>query len=216
MKIIEIFRSIQGEGTLQGEMMAFIRTSGCNLKCAWCDTKYAYKGGRNMSLQAITNKVRRLRCSWVNITGGEPLIQSEMPALVDALKELDFKIVVFTNGTVDIARLPNVDKFVVDWKLPSAKPKEAFNMVNLNRLSPADELKFVVCDSNDYAAMKDILEGVKIRCKVLVSPCFDRTLDWRNNFRWAKELAEMIVLDNLEVRYSLQIHKVLWGNRKGI
>ncbi|MFA6971399.1 MAG: radical SAM protein [Gallionella sp.] len=211
MKIIEIFRCIQGECSLQGEMMAFVRTAGCNLRCAWCDTKYAYKGGRNMPLSRIVAKVRKLRCKWVNITGGEPLIQSEMPALVDALKELDFKVVIFTNGTIDIARLPNVDKFVVDWKLPSAHPKEAFNMVNLNRLSPADELKFVVKDTVDYTVMKDILEGVKIRCKVLVSPALDG-----KSMKWAKELAEMIAFDNLEVRYSLQIHKVLWGNRRGV
>ncbi len=212
MKIIEIFRSIQGESSLQGEMMAFIRTAGCNLRCKWCDTKYAYEGGKEMSLQAIVNKVRKLRVKWVNITGGEPLIQKDMQALVDMLKDLDFKVVVFTNGTIDIARLPNVDKFVVDWKLPSAGVSEPFNLSNLLRLSPADELKFVVKDKNDYGVVKELLDGARIRCKVLVSPC----IKIGESISWAKELAELITLDNLEVRYSLQIHKVLWGNRRGV
>lgn len=213
IKVNEIFKSIQGEGTMQGELMIFIRLTGCNLRCKWCDTKYAYDKGIDMTTEKIIDKVEKLECKNVLITGGEPLIQ-DINSLVHALCGKNHHVFVETNGTIDIRKkdFSYLVEWIIDYKLPSSGMSRGFNFGNLN-IRPF-ELKFVIANKKDYKSAKRM--AVKMNSyykltafKTIFSPCIGEIEP--------KELAEWMIKDNLPYRYSLQIQKFIWDkNKRGV
>jgi len=205
IKINEIFKSIQGETTFQGIPSLFIRTTGCNLRCKWCDTEYAYFEGKDLTVEEILEIVDKYRCEHVVITGGEPLIQKEVPILVERLIRKGYKVLVETGGSMDISVL-HPDTFrIVDIKCPGSGMTEKMFWQNIDFLSKRDEVKFVIADYDDYLWGKSIIERYKLNliCTVLFSPAFG-LLD-------PKDLASWIINDELPVRLQLQMHKYIWG-----
>jgi len=203
LQVTEIFKSIQGEGEDSGKPTTFIRLTGCNLRCSWCDTTYAYTKGKLLDIAAIVEKVKKLGCLNICLTGGEPLRQKQTTVLLAELKKLGCRITVETNGTIDISQFNYVDRFVVDYKLPSAKAEQPFYQKNLKHLRPTDELKFVIANRKDYETAKNFIENNNIKTKVIFSPRWHK--------RTVKAVANWIVKDSLPVRYSLQLHKVIWN-----
>lgn len=205
LKINEIFKSIQGETTFQGVPSLFIRTTGCNLRCKWCDTEYAYHEGTDHTVEEILKIVDKYSCKYVAITGGEPLIHKETPILAEHLIRSGYKVLVETGGSMDISVLhPDILK-IVDIKCPSSGMTEKMFWQNLGHLSKQDEVKFVIADYEDYLWGKSIIETYKLSgmCTILLSPAFG-LLD-------PKVLAAWIINDNLPVRLQLQMHKYIWG-----
>ena len=158
--IHETFLSIQGESTHAGRPCFFIRLSGCNLRCAWCDTRAAWTGGREFALEELTAMARQEGCPLVEVTGGEPLLQAETPALVAALCDAGFEVLVETNGSRDIGVLDARCAAIVDVKCPGSGEAAANDPDNLKRLRPADELKFVLADREDYEFARDVVRGL--------------------------------------------------------
>lgn len=206
VQINEIFRSLQGEGRRQGELTTFVRVTGCNLRCSWCDTAYAYDKGADMTVDEVIGQVRRLDCLNVCVTGGEPLLQENIERLFSSLKSIGCFVAVETNGTQEIRGYRQVDQFTVDYKLSSAGAGEGFRAGNFAALTEADELKFIIGDRGDYNEAKLVIGEHKPRAKVLFSPCWGEDV--------AVKLADWIIEDKLPVRYSLQLHKVLWGEKE--
>lgn len=205
MKINEIFKSIQGETSYTGMPFLFIRAAGCNLRCRWCDTTYAYHEGSDYSIDEILTILGKYDCRNVVITGGEPLLQEETPLLAECLVHNGYRVLVETNGSIDISKLhPEVIK-ILDIKCPGSGMTENIVWNNLKTLSSTDEVKFIVADYDDYVWAKSVIESYKLPviCTVLIAPVFSR-LD-------PKQIAEWITNDNLNVRLQLQLHKYIWG-----
>ena len=206
MKINEIFKSIQGETTFQGIPSVFIRTAGCNLRCIWCDTTYAYNEGEDYSIDDLVKIVEKFNCRYVVITGGEPLEQEETPLLADRLIRDGYNVLIETNGSKDIAIL-NSDAFkIVDFKCPSSNMTDRMLWKNVQRLSSHDEVKFVIADYNDYSWARSVIASNNLSqiCTILMSPAFG-SLE-------PALMADWILNDNLPVRMQLQIHKYIWGS----
>jgi 7-carboxy-7-deazaguanine synthase len=209
MKINEIFHSIQGEGILIGIPTIFIRTTGCNLRCSWCDTKYAYDEGDEMSIDEIMEKVKEHSCTHVCITGGEPLLQEETPTLVERLNKKNYRICLETNGSKSIEVLPCLDSLVIslDVKCPSSGMQDKMDFSNLELLSLNDQLKFIIADEEDYKYAKEIIAKHKPICSIIMTPVDGKNL---------KNLAQWVLNDGLKVRVLPQLHKLIWGDRKGV
>ncbi len=207
MKITEIFYSIQGEGKQMGLPTIFVRTGGCNLKCDWCDTKYAWEGGKEMSLKKIREAVQEFSASRVCLTGGEPLIQDEIYELIDTLKE-GYDITVETNGSLDISRLTDMDLMIsMDYKTPSSLMSEKMIERNLDLLRKCDQLKFVIADKDDYEYAKIVINEHEIKSDIILQPMGGKNLE---------RIVEWVLDDNLEVRVLPQLHKIIWGDKKGV
>ena len=208
MKINEIFYSIQGEGKLSGLPNIFIRTTGCNLRCKFCDTKYAYTKGEELTIQNITKQISKYRCKYVCITGGEPLIQKEINELIKSLLTQNYMISIETNGSQSIENISKIDKIMIslDIKCPSSNMHEKMIFENIYLLKEKDQLKFVVKDRKDYDYAKIIFNKYKPLCPVFFQPV------WGSN---SKDLAKWIIDDNLKVKLGLQLHKIIWGDKKG-
>lgn len=209
----EIFHSIQGESSFAGRPCVFIRLTGCNLRCSYCDTKYAYLEGKHYELCEIVDAVRSYRCPLVAITGGEPLIQKETPDLVKHLIDDDFKVLVETNGSIDIDKICRACVRIVDIKCPSSGENAKNDLKNMKRLTENDELKFVVGHRDDYNFAKSMLNAFSSDCqrvrKIHFSPVFEIMPPDR--------LAQWIVADRLDVRLQLQLHKYIWDpDRRGV
>jgi 7-carboxy-7-deazaguanine synthase len=204
MKINEIFFSIQGEGKWSGLPNIFIRTTGCNLRCFFCDTKYAYYEGSEMSIEEIIKKIEIYHSRYVCITGGEPLIQKDILDLVENLIKKNYNICLETNGSISIRNLIDKKNFFIsmDVKCPSSKMDKNNKLDNMRLLRKNDQLKFVLSNRNDYEYAKNIIKKYNNKCNVYFQPA------WGTNF---KDLAKWILNDNLSVRLSLQIHKIIWG-----
>lgn len=206
MRITEIFHSIQGESSYAGRPCVFVRTTGCNLRCVWCDTAYSFHGGRDMTVDEIVAEIRRLGpdCRLVELTGGEPLLQKDVGALADALLTAGYTVLCETSGSVPVDRVPPEVVKIVDFKCPGSGEVEANDWTNLDRLDPdRDELKFVITDRGDYEWAKRQVEDRELdRFVVHFSPEFDG-MDRR-------ALAEWILADGLPVRLQLQLHKFVW------
>lgn len=206
MRITEIFHSIQGESSYAGRPCVFVRTTGCNLRCVWCDTAYSFHGGRDMTVDEIMAEVRRVGpdCRLVELTGGEPLLQKDIGALADTLLAAGYTVLCETSGSVPVDRVPSEVVKIVDFKCPGSGEVEANDWANLDRLDPdSDELKFVITDREDYEwAKRQVEERGLARFVVHFSPEFDG-MDRRN-------LAEWILADGLAVRLQLQLHKFVW------
>ena len=205
LTVNEIFKSIQGESSFTGLPCIFIRLTGCNLRCTWCDTEYAFYEGKPKSVQDIMNAIEPLGVSLVEITGGEPLLQDEVYDLMNALLEKNFQVLVETGGGVSVEKVPERVIKILDVKCPGSGEASKNLWDNLDHLNPADEVKFVLADRADYEWSREVLDRTHIhnKVKVLFSPVYDK-LD-------LKELAAWVLEDNLRVRMQTQLHKVIWG-----
>jgi 7-carboxy-7-deazaguanine synthase len=224
MFITEIFKSIQGEGTRAGLPCIFVRLTGCNLRCTWCDTAYAFHGGKKMTVDEVTARVDELAgrrevlpassatVPLVELTGGEPLLQDEIYPLADKLLAAGYTVMIETSGERFIGRLPKAVIKIVDVKCPDSGEADTFEMRNLEELSPNDEVKFVRSTRRDYefarefSAQHRLAEHVR---QVLFSPVFDDPAG-----KWQglepRALVEWILADGLQVRLGLQLHKFVW------
>jgi len=224
MVITEIFKSIQGEGTRAGLPCIFVRLTGCNLRCTWCDTAYAFHGGRKMSVEEVITRVDELAgrkadspgsqaaVPLVELTGGEPLLQEEVYPLADRLLALGYTVMIETSGERFIGKLPAEVIKIVDVKCPDSGEPETFDMHNLDALSQKDEVKFVLSTRRDYEFAREFTaqHGLARRVKqVLFSPVFeDPEGTWPG--LEPRALAEWILADGLPVRLGLQLHKFIW------
>jgi 7-carboxy-7-deazaguanine synthase len=205
LTVNEIFKSIQGESSFSGLPCIFIRLTGCNLRCTWCDTEYAFYEGKPKSVQDIMNAIEPLGIKLVEITGGEPLLQDEVYDLMNALLEKKYTVLVETGGGISVAKVPKQVIKILDVKCPGSGEASKNLWDNLDHLNPEDEVKFVLADRADYEWSRDILDRCKIpqKVQVLLSPVYDKL--------GLKELAGWVLEDNLPVRVQTQLHKVIWG-----
>ncbi|MDI6839243.1 MAG: radical SAM protein [bacterium] len=204
MKVNEIFKSIQGESIFQGLPCIFVRLTGCNLRCSYCDTKYAYEEGDEISVDEIICEIGKYDCKLIEITGGEPLLQPEVYDLSYKLLALDYKILVDTNGSIPVERLAPEIIRILDIKCPGSGMSDRMYWDNLKNLRHTDEIKFVCSDKQDYEWAKSIVKKYSLPEKVDVvsfSPAFGRISP--------ASLAEWIMVDNLNVRLQLQLHKYI-------
>ena len=203
LKVNEIFLDIQGESTWIGKPCVFVRLTGCDLRCSYCDTKYAYHKGKQYNLNDVIRKVRSFGCSLVEITGGEPLLQPETPKLVQKFLDDGFSVLIETNGTLDISTINPHAVRIMDIKCPGSGEHTKNNLNNINFIHPHDNIKFVITDRKDYIWAKKILKKFELskRCEVLFSPA----IDWLP----PKRLANWIVEDVLPVRFQPQLHKLI-------
>ena len=218
MVITEIFKSIQGEGTRAGLPCIFIRLTGCNLRCTWCDTAYAFHGGTKYSINEIVDKIHSLAgdtlsaTRLVEITGGEPLLQPETPELAEKLLAAGYTVMIETSGERFIGNLPRGVIKIVDVKCPDSGEPDTFNAANLDAVGQDDEIKFVIASRRDYDFARNFtwehrLVG-RVR-EVLFSPVFpDPEGQWPGLN--ARELVDWILADGLPVRLGLQLHKFVW------
>ncbi|MEE9224292.1 MAG: radical SAM protein [Thermoplasmata archaeon] len=209
MKICEIFHSIQGEGLDMGAPTVFVRTSGCPLRCRWCDTLYAFSEEEEMSIDEILKKVEGYGVSRVCVTGGEPLAQKDTFTLLERLLERDYFVSVETSGAIPIEELPCVDtmRIVLDIKCPSSEMHEKMDFSNIELLGPADELKFVISDRKDYDYAKEIISKYKPIGQIIMQPV------WGNDL---KELVDWVIKDKLNARVLPQLHKIIWGEKRAV
>ena len=204
IKINEIYLSVQGESTHTGLPCIFIRLTGCNLRCSWCDTAYAFHEGKNMSIDEILQKVENFGIHLVEITGGEPLMQDNVYTLMRRLIEKGYKVMLETGGSISLERVPKDVIKIMDLKCPGSGEQEKNNLDNLKLLAPHDEVKFVILDKKDYEWSRDIIKKYKINetAHILLSPVFDKLE--------LKEMVKWILEDRLPVRLQTQLHKIIW------
>jgi 7-carboxy-7-deazaguanine synthase len=205
LTVNEIFKSIQGESSHTGRPCIFIRLTGCNLRCTWCDTEYAFYEGQPKSVKDIMAAINPLGVPLVEITGGEPLLQDEVYDLMDALLAENYEVLLETGGGVSVAKVPERVIKILDVKCPGSGEDAKNLWDNLDHLNPHDEVKFVLKDRADYEWSRDVLQRRDIhqKAQVLFSPVYD-TLG-------LKELAAWVLDDNLPVRVQTQLHKIIWG-----
>lgn len=213
LRVNEIFYSLQGESSFTGLPCVFVRLSGCNLRCSYCDTRYAYEEGLEMEVPDVIARVSAYRCRLVEVTGGEPLTQEEAPALVSGLLDFGFTVLLETNGSMDIGGIDRRCIRILDIKCPSSGEADKNDFGNLSLLTHEDEIKFVVGDRADYEYAKGIMQefaGVIGSLKPpLISPVFGK-ID-------LKSLAAWIIADRLNARLQVQLHKIIWGpERRGV
>jgi len=206
----EIFHSIQGEATHAGVPCVFVRLTGCDLRCRWCDTEYAFHEGKPLPIPEIVARVAAFGCPLVEVTGGEPLLQRHTPALVRALLDQGYEVLVETGGHLDIGGLDPRARVILDLKCPGSGEGAANRWENLDRLAPKDAIKFVIADRTDYEWAGETVRrlGLEAKAPIYFSPVHGE-LD-------PAHLAGWILEDRLPVRLQLQIHKVLWGDRRGV
>ncbi|MBT3310396.1 MAG: radical SAM protein [Desulfobacteraceae bacterium] len=205
IKVNEIFYSIQGEALFTGCPSVFVRLTGCNLRCSYCDTIYAYNEGRDMEIPDILHRLSDYNCRIVEITGGEPLLQDETPALVDRLLESNYTVLIETNGSMNINMINEKCIKIVDIKCPSSNESDKNDLQNLKRLNSHDQIKFVIGNRDDYEYAKTVM--VLKNNSVPDYNVFFSTVT--ENLSPAK-LAEWMLKDNLKARFQLQLHKIIW------
>jgi 7-carboxy-7-deazaguanine synthase len=212
MKICEIFHSIQGESTYAGLPCTFIRTSGCNLRCSYCDTKYAYENGKNIPIDEIVSIVEFYHCKLVEITGGEPILQKdEVNELAKILLDQGYEILLETNGSLNLENLnPRIVK-IMDLKCPDSGMSEYINWDNIHYLNEHDQVKFVLSSRMDYEWARDVITTCAHlhKIEILLSTAFD-LLNPADVVKW-------MIDDRLKVRFQLQLHKYIWHpNTRGV
>ena len=214
LKVNEIFHSLQGESSFAGLPCVFIRLTGCNLRCAYCDTRYAYEEGDLYDIEAVIRAAEAYRCPLVEVTGGEPLLQQETPELVRRLLANGRQVLVETNGSQDISRLEPACIKIMDIKCPSSGEHQNNDLWNLDRLSPRDEVKFVIGDRRDFQFARELVEK---RLKplgidpghILFSTVYGRLAP--------RDLAAWMLEAKLDARLQLQLHKHIWEpDRRGV
>ncbi len=210
LKLNEIFFSIQGESTQAGRPCIFIRLTGCKLRCTYCDTKYAYFDGEEVTEDEIIRRIKTYPCQLVELTGGEPLEQKEAPALLRRLLAEGYEVMLETDGAEDLSVVPAGVRIIMDVKTPGSKMANPKSAKNLAHLKAGDEIKFVICDEKDYLFSKDFTEKHQLAGKhtLLMSPVMpEEKITW---------LPERILRDGLPVRFQVQMHKVVWGDKRGV
>jgi 7-carboxy-7-deazaguanine synthase len=207
--INEVFYSIQGESSYSGRPCVFVRMTGCNLRCSYCDTKYAYEEGYRLEAAEIVEKIRPYNCGLIEVTGGEPLLQDETPALIKMLLDDGFTVLMETNGSRDIRRVDKRCVRIMDVKCPSSGEADKNLLENFKYLTAHDEVKFVIGNREDYYYARDILAVYALIGRgqpPLFSPAYGRmALD---------ELARWVLEDHLDIRLQIQLHKIIWGPEK--
>ncbi len=207
MKVCEIFVSIQGESSYAGLPCVFIRMTGCNLRCSYCDTRYAYEEGFEISEDEVIENVKRYGIKLVEITGGEPLLQSsEVLPLINRLIEDKFKVLIETNGSLSIKNINPKAVIIMDIKTPASRMHEKMLLSNFDYLKIDDEVKFVILDRNDYEWAKEVSFSYNLfnKCKILLSPSY--------GILSPKLLSQWIIEDSLPVRLNIQLHKYIFGD----
>lgn len=221
MFVTEIFKSIQGEGTRAGRPCIFVRLTGCNLRCTWCDTEYAFHGGQRMSVEDVLERVELLNqlsngepagVPLVELTGGEPLLQEEINPLAERLIGAGYTVMVETSGERFIGKLPKEVIRVVDVKCPDSGESDTFDMNNLDELNGRDEVKFVISSRRDYEFARDFTREHRLAARVhdvMFSPVNEDP-----HGKWQglepRQLVEWMLEDGLSVRLGLQLHKIVW------
>lgn len=205
IKINEIFFSIQGESSYVGFPTVFVRTSGCNLRCGYCDTTYAYYSGQLMSEDEIVAEVSKHNARYVCVTGGEPLLQKNIPSLLTRLCDLDYKVSLETSGSLDCGPVDPRVKKIIDVKTPGSGEGNSFLEANLRFADVNTEFKFVICSEDDFTWAENFSKthGLFERSQVLYSPAFRRVSE-----NW---LAKKILSENSSARLQLQLHKYIWS-----
>ena len=220
MQITEIYKSLQGESTHAGLPCVFVRLTGCNLRCSWCDSEFSFYGGRKMSREEIFSEVNALSPSGglVEITGGEPMLQErEVVPLMRQLDEGGYQVLLETSGERPLARVPAQVIKIVDVKCPNSGEPDTFLLENLEALQPHDEVKFVLSDRTDYEFARDFVRRHRLdehAHAVLFSPAFRKDASGARDSSHClldpEELAQWILADDVAARLSLQIHKLIW------
>ncbi len=205
LTINEIFHSIQGESTHAGRPCVFVRLTACDLRCSWCDTPYAFHEGHKLSVEEVVGQVRAFGCDVVEITGGEPLLQKEVYSLMDCLLNAGQTVMLETGGHLSVDLVPERVIRIIDVKCPGSGESTKNHWPNLDRLRPADEVKFVVTDRADYEYAREVVARHALigRCAAVhVSPV--------HGVLAPRQLAAWVLEDRLKVRVQLQLHKFIW------
>jgi 7-carboxy-7-deazaguanine synthase len=204
LRVTEIFHSIQGESSHVGRPCVFVRLTGCNLRCTWCDSEYTFTGGERMELEAILERVASYGCNLVEVTGGEPLAQAESFELIRQLCEAGYEVLIETSGSIDTTAVDPRAKLILDLKCPGSGEVEKNRWANLDHLRSHDEIKFVIADRADYEWARNVVAERKLgRFTVLFSPVWG-VMDM-------KALAEWMLADRVPARLQTQLHKHIWG-----
>jgi len=204
LRVTEIFHSIQGESSHAGRPCAFVRLTGCNLRCRWCDSEYTFSGGEQMSVDDVVRQVKSYGCNLVEITGGEPLAQKESLDLISRLCDEGFQVLIETSGSIDIAPVDKRATIILDIKCPGSGEAEKNRWENLQHLKPNDEIKFVIADRADYDWSRKVIGERNLhRWTLLLSPVWGE-MD-------LKSLAEWMLADRVPARLQTQLHKHIWG-----
>ncbi len=209
LKITEIFYSLQGETNTVGLPTVFVRLTGCPLRCSYCDTAYAFSGGKKQTLTEVVEQVDHYQARYVTVTGGEPLAQFACHELMTRLLDKGYVVSLETSGAMDISSVdPRVVK-VMDLKTPSSDESEKNLYQNIENLTEKDQVKFVIANTEDYLWSKSVMDKYELsdHCEILFSPVTGQMNP--------TELAEKIIQDNLPVRFQIQLHKYLWNDAQG-
>jgi 7-carboxy-7-deazaguanine synthase len=209
LRITEIFHSLQGESRPAGYPTAFVRLTGCPLRCVYCDTSYAFQGGSRLAVSEVLEQISAFRVRHVCVTGGEPLAQPACLELLVALCDAGYAVSLETSGALDISAVDKRVTVVLDIKTPDSGESGRNLWENLVRLKRDDQIKFVICSRADYDWSKSVLAERQLEqlCEVLFSPSWGQLP--------ARDLAEWVLADRLPVRFQLQLHKYLWGDAPG-
>ena len=220
MQVSEIYKSLQGESTYAGLTCVFVRLTGCNLRCTWCDSEFSFVGGKRMTQDEVLSEVARLSPTGglIEITGGEPMLQErEVIPLMEQMLDADYQVLLETSGERPLGRVPERVIKIVDVKCPHSGEPDTFALENLEMLRPHDELKFVLSDRADYEFARDFVLSHRLAERVhaiLFSPAFEKTAsgarDTSHCLLDPQELAQWILSDDVRARLSLQIHKLIW------
>ena len=208
LKVNEIFHSIQGESSHAGRPCVFVRLTGCNLRCAWCDTGYAFHEGEDLTIEQVMERVAVYGCDLVEVTGGEPLTQPEAIGLMERLLAEGYEVLLETGGSLPVSKVPRPVIKIVDFKAPSSGMAQKNLWSILDDLAPHDEVKFVIGDRDDYDWARARIEehGLARRYTILISPVF--------GMLEPRDLAGWLLQDRLQARLQLQLHKIIWGPGK--
>lgn len=209
LRITEIFLSLQGETRTVGIPTVFIRLTGCPLRCQYCDTAYAFQGGEMLDIPAILEKVKNFEARFVTVTGGEPLVQKACLILLQQLCDEGYQVSLETSGAISLEQVDQRVIKVMDIKTPASQESHRNDWQNVNYLLLHDQIKFVICDRNDYEWAKETLLTQRLHhsCEVLFSPSYEQMS--------STLLANWILEDRLPVRFQIQLHKLLWGDERG-
>ena len=210
LKIYEIFHSLQGETSRIGLPTTFVRLTGCPMRCTYCDTEYAFSGGGFMEIAEILQKVTEFGTKFVTVTGGEPLAQKESYTLLQALCDAGYSVSLETGGKMDISPVDARVSVILDIKTPASNEEKNMLWANIDHIKAKDEFKFVLCNRADYDWAKAKITELDLtqKCPILFSPSFHDLP--------ASDLAAWVLADKLPVRMQIQLHKILWGEKKGV
>jgi 7-carboxy-7-deazaguanine synthase len=211
VKVCEIFTSIQGESTHAGLPCTFIRLSNCNLRCSYCDTQYAYSDGADRSEDDIVDQVRQAGIHLIEITGGEPLLQTEVYSLTIKLLDEGYRVLLETNGSLSIKDVDKRARVILDIKTPGSGMSDRMDLTNLEIIKHSDEIKFVLTGRDDYEWTRKMIQAYKLtdRCHILLSPAF--------GILHPEDLAAWMIQDRIQGCLNLQLHKYIFGpERRGV